>query len=112
MADLPSSTPTLFSFSLLKRSSVSAGRAAVALREIRRSVFEQEELDCHVGVAVDLAHEGARRAADDRRDRVDELMPQRVLEGGADLPNEIALAGLDQRALHGREDVLHHAHDR
>jgi hypothetical protein len=45
------------------------------------AVLEQEELDRHVGVAVDLAHERAGPASGDGAHGVAELVAHRVLEG-------------------------------
>src|SRR3954451_12393172 len=88
------------------------GRFVAVLCDVGYSVFELEELGGHVGVAVDLTHECARLASDDRLDRVRELVTHRVLERRAHLAHEVALAGVDQRALDSCEDVLHHADDR
>src|SRR3954454_5197261 len=89
-------------------------RCAAVLCDVGYSVvlgLEQEHLDGAVGVGVDLAEEGHRAPACDLADGVEELVPQRVLEGGPHVAYEVALVLLDQGALDGREDVLHDAHD-
>jgi hypothetical protein len=52
------------------------GRFAVSLCDVDYAVLEQEELDGHVGLAVDLAHERARPPADHLVHGLDELVAQ------------------------------------
>src|SRR4051794_4604248 len=73
------------------------GRSGAVLCDVAYVLLQQEELGRDVGLPVDLAQERARPASRDLLDRVLELVPEQVLEGGANVTHELALAALDQR---------------
>src|SRR5262245_13710137 len=73
--------------------------------------LEQEELDRDLGVDVDLAHERPDAAPDGSFDDRDEVRRHRLPEGSAGGDDLFDAAGIDQRPLSRREDVLQQAED-
>src|SRR2546429_1159967 len=73
--------------------------------------LEHEDLRGHVGIEMDLRHEGDYLALERLLVDLDESGPHGVLEDRAGLADGIGASGVDQRSLDGRVDVLEHAHD-
>src|SRR3954451_10342675 len=89
----------------------SHGRDLVPALLLHVAVLEHEDLEAHVGIEDHLAVVGEDAPAGGALHGGLELLLQDLLEGQPGLAHEVRLAGLDERLLRGREQVLEHAED-